>query len=184
MPEPMTLLSLVEALSCGRQGCACRRRFGSNLSTHCPCHPDDKPSLSVKEEGGKVLLRCHGGCSNAEVIAALQARDLWQPEREGPPDTLARKQTPSRARRIAQTYDYTDEAGVMLFQAVRYEPKGFSQRRPAQNGTWIYSLNECPPRLVPPAGSHGGFGGGQDRLGGRGREGRRRPARSGGRGDV
>jgi hypothetical protein len=33
-------------------------------------------------------------------------------------------------RRISATYDYTDGDGELLFQAVRYEPKGFSQRRP------------------------------------------------------
>jgi len=29
----------------------------------------------------------------------------------------------------------------LLFQAVRYEPKGFSQRRPAASGTWVFSLD-------------------------------------------
>ena len=45
-------------------------------------------------------------------------------------------------RRISQTYDYTDEADRLLFQVVRYEPKGFAQRRPAGEGTWTYSLGD------------------------------------------
>ena len=31
---------------------------------------------------------------------------------------------------IAATYDYCDEGGQLLFQSVRYQPKGFTQRRP------------------------------------------------------
>ena len=43
-------------------------------------------------------------------------------------------------RRIAATYDYTDENGELLFQAVRYEPKGFNQRRPDGKDSWKWSL--------------------------------------------
>ncbi len=44
------------------------------------------------------------------------------------------------AKSILKTYDYTDETGKLLFQAVRYEDKGFSQRRPNDNGGWIWNL--------------------------------------------
>jgi putative DNA primase/helicase len=50
-------------------------------------------------------------------------------------------------RAIAKVYDYTDEAGCVLFQAVRYEPKGFAQRRPNGNGGLTYSLDGV--RRVP-----------------------------------
>jgi putative DNA primase/helicase len=43
-------------------------------------------------------------------------------------------------RKIEETYDYTDERGHLLFQAVRYQPKGFSQRRPDGNGGWEWNL--------------------------------------------
>lgn len=43
-------------------------------------------------------------------------------------------------RRIVATYDYTDEAGTVLFQTVRYEPKDFKQRRPDGRGGWIWKL--------------------------------------------
>src|SRR5882672_7763875 len=42
--------------------------------------------------------------------------------------------------RIVKTYDYRDERGELLFQAVRYEPKEFRQRRPDGNGGWIDNL--------------------------------------------
>jgi DNA-binding MarR family transcriptional regulator len=43
-------------------------------------------------------------------------------------------------RTIDKTYDYLDEAGQLLFQVVRFEQKGFSQRRPDGKGGWIYNL--------------------------------------------
>ena len=42
--------------------------------------------------------------------------------------------------RIVQTYDYTDEAGALLFQAVRLEPKSFRQRQRGANGHWVWNL--------------------------------------------
>jgi putative DNA primase/helicase len=46
--------------------------------TSCPAHEDRTPSLSIRDaENGKVLVRCHGGCDQERVIAALRARDLW-----------------------------------------------------------------------------------------------------------
>jgi hypothetical protein len=38
-------------------------------------------------------------------------------------------------------YNYTDENDKLLFQVVRFEPKGFRQRRPDGNGGWEWSLN-------------------------------------------
>ena len=47
-------------------------------------------------------------------------------------------------RRIAAEYDYRDEAGTVLYQAVRYQPKGFKQRRPDGAGGWIWKLEGVP----------------------------------------
>jgi hypothetical protein len=46
--------------------------------------------------------------------------------------------------RIVETYDYTDAAGVLLFQVTRYDPKNFLQRRPDGNGGWIWNLDDTP----------------------------------------
>ncbi len=50
------------------------------------------------------------------------------------------KKTPST---IAETYDYCDASGKLIFQAVRMEPKGFRQRRPDGNGGWVWSVKGC-----------------------------------------
>jgi len=47
-----------------------------------------------------------------------------------------------QAKTLAATYDYLDEVGELLFQVLRYEPKGFSQRRPNGKDKWIWSLGE------------------------------------------
>jgi hypothetical protein len=51
----------------------------------------------------------------------------------------------SRKRKIAATYNYTNEHGILEYQAVRYDPKDFSQRRPDGNGGWIDNLHGVTP---------------------------------------
>jgi DNA primase len=43
-------------------------------------------------------------------------------------------------KRLVNTYDYKDEEGLLLFQVVRFEPKEFRQRRPDDQGGWIWNL--------------------------------------------
>lgn len=50
-------------------------------------------------------------------------------------------------RRVVASYDYRDEGGSLLYQALRFDPKGFSQRRPDAAGGWAYRLNGA--RHVP-----------------------------------
>ncbi len=50
-------------------------------------------------------------------------------------------------RSIVAEYDYTDEAGALLFQVVRFHPKDFRQRRPDGNGGWIWNLKDVEPVL-------------------------------------
>jgi putative DNA primase/helicase len=48
----------------------------------CPAHQDRKPSLSISSgKDGKVLVRCHAGCEQRDLIAALQERGVWQTTR-------------------------------------------------------------------------------------------------------
>ena len=55
------------------------RKAGIGWIARCPAHDDRNPSLSLSTgRGGKILLRCHSGCGQAQVIDALRARDLWE----------------------------------------------------------------------------------------------------------
>jgi hypothetical protein len=42
--------------------------------------------------------------------------------------------------RIERTYDYRDTDGKLLFQVVRYYPKGFAQRRPDRPDGWEWNI--------------------------------------------
>lgn len=106
----------------------------------CPAHDDDKPSLTVaRDDDGRVLLCCHAGCTQEAICRAigLELRDLFPRKAEG-----ANPARHGKAKgRIVTTYDYRDEAGGVLYQVVRYEPKDFRQRRPDGNGSWTWNLN-------------------------------------------
>jgi hypothetical protein len=57
-------------------------RAGAGWVVHCPAHDDHTPSLSVRDAlDGTLLVRCHAGCEQERVIAALQARGLWEDRR-------------------------------------------------------------------------------------------------------
>lgn len=74
----------------------------------CPAHDDQDPSLSIKfdRETGKTLLKCFG-CEHT-YADFLKAWGIKQ------------------SRREVCRYNYYDEEGKLLWQRVRYEPKGFS----------------------------------------------------------
>jgi putative DNA primase/helicase len=53
-------------------------RSGAGWVACCPAHDDRTPSLSLRDAGsGIVLVRCHAGCEQDDVIAALRSRGLW-----------------------------------------------------------------------------------------------------------
>jgi hypothetical protein len=52
---------------------------GLRWMARCPAHEDRTPSLSISAgKNGKVLVRCHAGCDQRDLIAALQERGLWE----------------------------------------------------------------------------------------------------------
>jgi hypothetical protein len=54
------------------------RKAGAAWMAQCPTHEDREPSLSIAQgENGKALVRCHAGCEQHRVIAALRTRGLW-----------------------------------------------------------------------------------------------------------
>jgi hypothetical protein len=53
-------------------------RAGAGWTARCPAHDDRTPSLSLTDtKDGKLLVRCHAGCDQKDVIAALRGRGLW-----------------------------------------------------------------------------------------------------------
>jgi hypothetical protein len=109
------------------------KQTGNAWQACCPAHDDHRPSLSLIEGKRGIVLHCHAGCTVDAICRALNltVADLFDGE---VPDRTNRKMN------IVAAYDYTDEAGELLFQVCRMEPKDFRQRRPdptAKHGwTW------------------------------------------------
>ena len=75
-------------------------RAGATWMARCPVHDDRSPSLSISaSKNGKVLVRCHAGCDQRDLIAALHERGLW------PATGRALGITRHRRQRIAEEPD-------------------------------------------------------------------------------
>jgi hypothetical protein len=94
----------------------------------------------VKQTDERVLLHCFVGCQIDDVLRGLrmEAKELFVGN-EGRP---ALSQSPSPDRKIVAQYPYTDEAGALLYEVVRFEPKDFRQRRPRVDGGWEWTLGD------------------------------------------
>ena len=109
------------------------KQAGTGYMARCPAHDDRCASLSVASgKEGRVLLYCQAGCKTADVAAAigLPMAGLMG-DGKGPQGGKAR---------IVASYDSCDESGELLYQVVRFEPKGFRQRRPVGQG-WEWKLD-------------------------------------------
>jgi hypothetical protein len=110
------------------------RSAGENRwMARCPAHPDDRSSLSIRATAERLLLNCFARCSADEITGAVGCTlgDLF---------LNGNGHHPPAERRIVATYDYTDGAGEIVFQVVRFAPKNFVQRRPDPVGGWIWNL--------------------------------------------
>ena len=129
----ITADTIRRSLQCGNHSCNCQKL---NQNVHCPAHADSNPSLSVTDKDGKVLVKCHAGCAQSWVIAALKEKGLW-------PSGKANKGAKAKKELIA-SYEYRDAAGNLLFEVCRFRnpdsSKTFSQRRPITGGGSIWGL--------------------------------------------
>jgi len=73
------------------------RRSGGGWMAKCPAHDDNNPSLSIRDADGKVLLHCHAGCGQREVIEALKGNGLWA-ERPAKPRRKSLRPTITRTK--------------------------------------------------------------------------------------
>ena len=112
-------------------------RGDDGFTARCPAHEDRAPSLSADlGDDGRVLLRCHAGCTTEAVVAGagVTMADLF-------PEKASTNGNGSHRPKVVDRYAYTDEEGEVLFEVERLEPKGFRQRRPDGRGGWVYKLD-------------------------------------------
>ncbi len=125
----------------------------------CPVHGDEHPSMSVKAEGGKILVHCHVGCTASDVVAAmgLELKDLFEDARQAGnsvPATAAsdcvhpKKKSGSHGKWVCD-YVYHDAEGNLLYKASRYVgadgKKSFviKHRDETAPGGWAYGLKDA-----------------------------------------
>ncbi|MFZ5988079.1 MAG: AAA family ATPase [Bacillota bacterium] len=111
----------------------------------CPLHNDHKPSLSINFKTGKYY--CHSCKKGGDIFSFYQRK-----HNVGFKTALFELSkfaglNPEPEKRIDRTYDYLDEKSNRVFQAIRYEPKSFSLRRPNNNRGWINDLQGV--KLIP-----------------------------------
>jgi putative DNA primase/helicase len=90
-------------------------------TARCPAHDDHTPSLSIRDaEENKVLVRCHAGCDQERVIAALRGRGL---SAENGPRPLLRV---SRRTPVERKPDQDDARRSEIALAIGQSAKGWS----------------------------------------------------------
>ena len=102
------------------------KKEGSSWRCRCPVH--DGHSLIVTIKDDTLLVHCHNGCQQNDVITALRERDLWpneEPER------------PTNGQPVAE-YQYADTGGTVIAVKGRFRKpngeKSFAWRRPGDDG--------------------------------------------------
>ena len=122
----------------------------------CPFHDDKNPSANAYSDGGWHCHRCGFGGDVIDLLARFEdktaaqyLRDIGQSKRlrlpvrasgmsarpELPPEPKTSPEAKSGPKpRIVATYAYHDANGKKVYEALRYEPKDFRQRR--DENTW------------------------------------------------
>jgi 5S rRNA maturation endonuclease (ribonuclease M5) len=113
---------------------------GSNLVTNaCPVKEHRKLHLCVTIDTAQGLWHCNDHEQGGTVIDwVMHERNISAAD--AMLELGGGKNGQEPGGKIVCAYDYTDEAGKLLFQCVRYEPKDFKQRRPDDNGGWIRNI--------------------------------------------
>lgn len=87
------------------------RRQSNGWVARCPVpghgrgQGDRTPSLSLCDEGGTVLVHCHAGCDQHDVIATLRTLGLWK--------------TPDRGRRAAKVAQVAQQGSALAVEIWR-----------------------------------------------------------------
>jgi hypothetical protein len=123
---------------------------GEEYKARCPFHDDNEPSFNFNNQTGQYY--CHGCNKKGDAIhfyAKINSLDTKRDFREILKGIINDFGIPWEEQKahIDKTYNYKDADGKLLFQVVRMNPKDFRQRRPGNNGDWIWNLKGIDPIL-------------------------------------
>lgn len=135
---------------------------GDAWLARCTFHEDRTPSMRVARTKSGWAFFCYACGAKGDAIRYVQetrklgfldavravtggtlppAVDLNPrpiKNRDAAPKGIASR-LPGNSAPVAE-YDYFDEAGVLLYQVLRYEPKTFRQRQPHPFGGWLWTM--------------------------------------------
>jgi len=127
------------------------KRKGNELTCLCPFHTESTPSFTVTPS--KSLFYCFGCGVNGSVIDLVMKLDRLSSAKamakltgENPPQPPEPKTAITFGGKEEKIYKYLDETGELLYEVVRYNPKGFRQRHYV-NGNVVWSMDGV--RRVP-----------------------------------
>lgn len=121
------------------------KRDGREWRGPCPLHDGKHDSFAVNPDTGQAY--CHSKCGRGWDLLglemALTSSDGKVALRQilGIIGRISVHRNGGHRSQIVETYDYRDEALTLLYQVVRYHPKGFKQRRPDDRGGWVWNLD-------------------------------------------
>ena len=130
------------------KGCRPKKK-GRRWQSLCPAHDDKDPSLSISEgQGGKILVKCFGGCSFENIRDALglgqgpppPIRPRALPEPEEPPEPKPLPTGPG-----VTTFLYTDAESKPVLAAVRRDYRNGSK----QFTQWTPAAADKPDLWIP-----------------------------------
>jgi len=124
---------------------------GCEYAALCPSpgHNDTSPSFNFSNQTGQFF--CHGCGIKGDIfhfyaiLNNLDVKSDFDKVLRGICDDFGIPWNPKRKknreqRKIVKTYNYVNADNKLLFQAVRYDPKDFSQRQPDGKGGWIKNI--------------------------------------------
>jgi len=103
------------------------KQVNGNWLASCPVaghgrgNGDKNPSLSIKEDNGKLLFHCHGGCDQHSVFDAVRERNLLPALQRQEYSLALIKGELMTMPTLEQEWEYKDEAGETLFVKRRFK---------------------------------------------------------------
>lgn len=99
---------------------------GAGWVACCPAHDDRSPSLSIREQNGRILLYCFAGCSVEAICAAarITTKELFtEPRRLDRSEPVIVRQTRKRIESLRSRLTPRDrERSVIVVLASRDNP--------------------------------------------------------------
>jgi hypothetical protein len=103
------------------------KQVNGNWLASCPVaghgrgNGDKNPSLSIKEDNGKLLFHCHGGCDQHSVFDAVRERNLLPALQRQEYSLALIKGELMTMPTLEQEWEYKDEQGETLFVKRRFK---------------------------------------------------------------